>query len=61
MARVINEDADLPMLKSLDRVHSDFIHMFLRSCKERFVEVGVLLKSQTFLFVLETTEEQKNV
>ena len=45
MVRVISEDADsLLMPNPLDRVHSEIAPVILRSFREPFVEVEVLLK-----------------
>lgn len=48
------------MLKSFDRVLSEFTPVYLRRGREPCVKVGVLLGSQTFIFIAETAEHPKN-
>ena len=59
MARIINEDADPLMSKSLestDRVLSEFTPVCLGRCREHFVEVGVLPENQSLFFVPKAAE-----
>lgn len=60
LARVISENTDLLVLKSLDWVGSEFTPVFLWKCRERLVEVRVLFKGQTSC-IFETAKVPQNL
>ena len=60
MAKVISENADPLMQVSLDRLRSEFIIVFFWCFREHFVEVRVLLESQTLFLILESAEVPQN-
>lgn len=60
LARVISENTDLLMLKSLNWVGTKFAPVSLWKCREHFVEVRVLFEGQTS-FILETAKVPQNL
>ena len=60
MAQVISENADPLMQVSLDRLRSEFIIVFFWCIREHFVEVRVLLESQTLFFILGSAKVPQN-